>query len=286
MTKIFRQPAFPTAILLWMLMAGTLHSQIDVDLSIGNDRYVAGEPIRAIMDISNKSGQTITVGNIPGWADISVEQKSGGVALKTGSLSTTEGISIASGKRYKIPVDLTQLYLLHQPARYSVKLNLNVVGWNQPFTAKEIIFDVVKGNLVWSQNFSTPTIRDSDGSLPTLTWNLITNSSKTGNHLLVQVDQKEEGKILRTIPVCKLLSFSSPEARVDPISNLHILCQYGQNTFTYNVYNPIGELLVRLTYQAAPAKPTLEYNQDGLVEVKGGIRVAMDTDYLPDLASK
>ncbi len=257
-------------------------AQIEVELSMTGDQFVIGEPVFAMVEVTNNAGKPVTIGNFPGWMDVTVESKGGGVTPRLGSLSATDGVEIQSGRSFKIPFEVTDLYVLNKRARYEIKTSLRIVGWESAFSSNEIHFDLVEGKLLWSMDYSSPMLVDENGSQEVHSYSLISCAGKDGRRLVVQIKDTDYGKVVRSVPVCRMVSFSKPEARIDQRSNLHLLCQYGRSYFTYNVYNPKGDLMVRLTYQAAPARPSLGTNEEGLIIVEGGFRVPMDTDYLPE----
>ena len=266
---------------MWFVATASVHAQIELEMSTVGDRFVVGEPVYASIKISNNAGKPIRVGNFPGWMDIAIENKSGGLTTRTSSLAATQGVIVESGKSTDIPIEITELYKLDKRSRYQAKATLRVPGWDQAFSSKEIFFDLVEGNKLWSQKYSSPMLRTAEGGQRVYSYNLIASQGSDGRRLIVQIKDTTYERIVRSVPVCKMVSFSKPEARIDQVSNLHLLCQYGQSYFTYNIYSPVGELLLRMTYQSAPARPTLETDAEGLIIVQGGLRIPMDTDYLP-----
>lgn len=271
----------------WMVMVAwmmpmVVSGQIELSVKLSDDRILQGEPLFAFIEIENNAGKPILIGNQPGWLDVDIDQKVGGIALKTGSLAATKGVTISPGQAQSIPVRIDELYNLLTAARYTLMATLKVDGWSQTFKSKEYFFDVVTGTTIWNRAYSAPGLTGLNGQTGVFTYNLVTTAGANGKKLLFQIKDTDPVRILRTVPICKMISFSKPEAMIDPASNLHILCQYGRISFTYNIYNPRGELLVRTTYQTNPAKPFLHANSEGIIEVRGGKRVAMETDFLPD----
>lgn len=256
-------------------------SQIEVAMNLSDNRIIQNEPIYATVSVTNNSGKPIKVGNIPNWLDIDVNQKVDGVAIKTGSLVITDGVEILPGKTLPIPIRVDELYQLSSVSRYTIQATLRVNEWNTPFAGKESYFDVVKGTTIWSKAYSSPGLKGLNGQKGVFTYNLVTNVGAGRRKLLFQIKDSDPVRILRTVPVVKMISFSKPEAMIDPASNLHILCQYGRTDFTYNIYSPTGDLILRLTYRPNPAKPYLYKNAEGIIEVRGGKRIPSETDYLP-----
>jgi len=59
---------------------------------------------------------------------------------------------------------------------------------------------------------------------------------------------------------------------VDKLSELHVLFADGPHTYTYTVFNPDGELLVRQSYDYVASRPRLKADEDGKISVTGGVR--------------
>jgi hypothetical protein len=75
--------------------------------------------------------------------------------------------------------------------------------------------------------------------------------------------------------------------QLDKFSNLHVLHQSGQNSFTYCTMNPFGQIanLQRHDYYG-DSRPRLVMDDSGRISVRGGNRVVTDTDVPPpDVAS-
>jgi hypothetical protein len=85
-------------------------------------------------------------------------------------------------------------------------------------------------------------------------------------------------KAYRVLPIGPMLSFSRPEAQVDQMSDLHVLFQSGPHSFSYHVFNPDGEPLLRQTYIYEAARPRLHASGEGKVAVIGGVRQVTSVD--------
>ena len=69
-----------------------------------------------------------------------------------------------------------------------------------------------------------------------------------------------------------MVSFSHPEGQVDKSSNLHVLYANGPHSYSYTVFNPDGDIVVRETYDYTASRPRLHVDQEGKISVAGGVR--------------
>ena len=86
-------------------------------------------------------------------------------------------------------------------------------------------------------------------------------------------------------PLGALVSFSTPEASLDKLSNLHVLFQNGGRSFLYTVVAPDGEPIIRQTWDQTTGRPRLVSETDGRVIVRGGARRILLSDLPPPLVA-
>jgi hypothetical protein len=90
--------------------------------------------------------------------------------------------------------------------------------------------------------------------------------------LYVRFTDGAGNRILRTVAIGPMHSFSRPEPHVDKDSNLHVVYADGPHTSSYTVFNPDGELIRRQTYDFGESRPRLRLDEDGNYAIVGGIR--------------
>jgi hypothetical protein len=96
--------------------------------------------------------------------------------------------------------------------------------------------------------------------------------------MYVQVSDESERQIFKVRALGPMVSFSQPEARLDPRSRLHVIWQSGARVFTYTIVNPDGDIVWQENYDYFNTRPRLQTDDAGNVTVLGGVRRVKPTD--------
>jgi hypothetical protein len=99
--------------------------------------------------------------------------------------------------------------------------------------------------------------------------------------LYLRLTEVDGARVIKVFPLGPMVSFGSPEHQIDKESQLHVLYQNGARSFSYNVINPDGDLVLRQTYDYTGSRPRLELSKDNKVVVAGGVRRIAASD-LPE----
>ncbi|HEX4342114.1 MAG TPA: hypothetical protein VH255_01910, partial [Verrucomicrobiae bacterium] len=142
-------------------------------------------------------------------------------------------------------------------------------------TPKE--FDLIDGTRLWEQTFGLPSTNSAE---PVMRKYILQQANYLKKiTLYLRLADADEMHVIRLFPIGPLLSFSRPEPQVDEQSNLHLLYQSGPHSFSYIVYDPNAELLLRQTYAYGSMRPKLSRDPSGKVFVLGGVRILSLDDY-------
>jgi hypothetical protein len=256
-------------------------SQVGVEVKLDNEQFLSGEAVRATVRISNNSGQPLHLGMEEGWLTFSIQSSGGGVVAKLGDVPVTGEIVLESAKVGIKHVDLAPYFALEQPGNYQVVANVRIKAWNYEATSSPKAFDIVPGAKLWEQEVGVPSTNAN--AVPELRKYVLQQANYLKNRLglYLRVSDATTGRPLRVFPIGRLLSFSQPEAQVDKISDLHLLYQDGPRSFSYTVFNPEGDLLVRQSYDYYNTRPRLRPDVDGNIVVFGGMRHFTPNDEPP-----
>jgi hypothetical protein len=256
-------------------------SQVGVEITLDHDQFLSGEAVEVAARITNRSGQPLHLGTEEGWLSFSLESAGGGVVAKLGDVPVMGEFVLDSAKVAIKRVDLAPYFALEPPGHYSVVANLRVKAWNYEVASPPKGFDVVRGATLWEQEVGVPSTNVS--AVPELRKYVLQQANYLKNRLglYLRVSDATTGRALRVLPIGRLLSFSQPEAQVDKVSNLHLLYQEGPHSFSYTVFNPAGDLLVRQTYDYYNTRPRLRPDANGDIVVFGGMRRLTPEDEPP-----
>jgi len=274
---------------LWLcLLAASLSpvsAQITVEVLQDQDQFLPGEALQVAVRITNRSGQTLRLGGDDNWLTFGVESMAGSVVRKTGEAPVPREVTIVeSSKRATIRVDLAPYFALNQPGRYLITATVRIPDWPReipPSPGKA--FDIIEGAKLWEQEFGLPPSPGATNAIPEVRKYILqqANYIKGKLRLYLRVTDGSGSKTFRVFPIGTLFSFSRPEFQVDKLSRLHCLYENGPHAFSYTIFDPDGDLLVRQTYDFKTTRSRLKVDAEGNISVTGGSRRVTASDVPP-----
>jgi hypothetical protein len=271
--------------LLFMLgiMAGwvwTGAAQVTVEVVLDQQQYLPSESLPVAVKITNRSGQTIHLGEDPLWLTFSVESEDGFVVIKNGDAPVVEPFDLESGQMATKRVDLEPWFTLNKAGRYHVVATLRIKDWSAEEASAPSFFDVINGVTIWSQEIGLPVPPGAASNVPEVRlYSLVkANYLKSQLRLYAEVSDPGDARIYKVVNVGPLVSFSQPEAQVDRTGNLQVLYQSGGTLFSYTVLDPNGEFVSREIFDYVNSRPRLSVNTNGDLTVIGGVRRLKPTE--------
>jgi hypothetical protein len=262
-------------VLGWMLLTlVSAPAQVSVEVVLDQEQFLPSESVPVAVRITNRSGQTLHFGADANWLTFSVESADSFVVIKNSEVPVTGEFDLDSSQMAIKHVDLAPYFVLSQAGHYRIIATLRIKQWNTEVASPPKGFDVINGAKLWSQDFGLPAPAGVTNQAPEVRrYSLIeANYLKSQLRLYVQVSDESEARVFKVSAVGRLVSFSQPEAKLDRLSNLHVLYQSGAQAFTYSVVNPNGDILQREMYDYANSRPRLTVNDNGEIAVVGGVR--------------
>jgi hypothetical protein len=266
-----------TLFLMLGMLAGIITSspaQVTLEVVLDQKQFLPGESLPVAVKITNLSGQSLHLGAEPNWLTFSVESADGFVVLKNAEVPVLGEFDLASSQMATKRVDLQPYFTLTRVGRYHIVATLRIKDWGAEESSTPVYFDVINGVLLWSQEFGLPAAGGDTGRAPDMRrYSLIkANYQNMQLRLFVQVSDPVDARIYSMQPIGPLVSFSQPEAQVDPQSQLHVLYQSSGSLFNYTVLNPDGAIATRELYDYISRRPRLGVDDQGKVVVIGGVR--------------
>ena len=152
----------------------------------------------------------------------------------------------------------------------------------QAFALRPKSFDVIEGAKLWEQDFGVPPAPGVTNPVPEIRKYTLQQANYIRGQLRLYLRVIETtGKVVRVVPLGVMLSFSRPEAQIDQFSRLHVLYQDRPQSYSYMVFNPDGEMLVRQTYDYVSGRPRLQLIDQSQIVVAGGSRRVLPSDIPP-----
>ena len=262
-----------------------LSAQVKVEVVLNQEQFLPSETLQVEVQVANRSGQTLHLGGDPGWLTFSVEGHDSHVVPRTGIVPVVGEFTLPSSKRALKRVDLAPYFSLTKAGHYSVTATVTIKEWKEQFVSKPAEFDIIDGTPIWEQEVGVPNAARATNRPPELRKYALQEANYLKQLMLYLQVTDDAGRIYKVFPIGPMLSFGQPEARVDNVSNLHVLYQDGPHSFSYTEFTPNGDLILRQTYDYT-TRPRFAFDKDNRLQVIGGRRRIMPNDVPPPKTSK
>jgi hypothetical protein len=255
-----------------VLTAFLASAQVSVSVSLDQEHFLPGESVPVDVHINNRSGQTLHLGADDIWLSFMVESKDGSVVSKKSDPPVYGPFDLGTAETATKRVDLAPYFGLVHDGGYKVTATVHIQNWNTDISSSPQDFNVIHGAELWSQSFGVPDSHPGNAPPDVRQYTLIeANYLRDQLRLYVQVTDQSSANVVKVRAIGPMISFGSPEAQLDPASDLHILYQDGASTFIYAVVNPNGEIIRRDKYDYVNARPRLHQDDSGQISVFGGV---------------
>lgn len=264
------------AVLLCCARIACAQELLKVEVLLDQHQYLPNEPMEAKVRITNQSGQALEFGKDEEWLTFAIEGARNQRVPKIGKVPVGGAFIAETQKRTTAKFELAPYFDLTELGNYTLTASVMIKEWGKIFVSEPLRFDLVRGTTVWKQEFGIP---DSTGGPPIVRKYMLVQSRNAEQlTLYLRLTDASENRNYKVVPVGPLLTFGSPDQRLDRVNNLHVLHQNGRQTYNYCVYDPVGELILRQTYQIT-GRPKLVIGEAGDVRVVGGSRTVAATDF-------
>ena len=260
----------------------SLSAQVTVEVVLDQDQFLPAELLVATVRITNRSGQTLALGQTPDWLTFSVGAREGFVVSKGDEVPVTGEFVLESSKVATKRVNLAPHFSLTKPGRYSVTASVRIQQWDREFSSQPKSFDIIHGIKLWEQDFGVPQPAGTGTTSPEVRKYALQQANYLKElKLYVRLTDAAETQVYRVFPLGALVSFGRPEPQVDKEGNLHVLFQTGARSFSYCVINPEGQMIVQQTHDYTSTRPRLQVDAAGKFTVTGGARRVTADDLPP-----
>jgi len=273
-------------IFLFAILCGALQAQVTVEVTADQEQFLPGEDLPVAVRITNRTGRTLRLGASDDWLTFSIEGQDGpsDIVSRTGDVPVAGEFDLESSKVAIKRVNLAPYFSLNKQGRYGVIATLHIPNAGAvEIVSNPKLFYVVEGARIWEREFGIPA---ADGGASEIRKYVLQQSSQAKGQLrlYLRVTDASGSKTLKIFPIGTLLSFSRPNPQLDRDSNLHLLFQSGPTTFSYTVFNPNGDLVIRQTHDFLNnSRPRLLSDAEGNIRVKGGMRRESLKDFPPKI---
>lgn len=268
----------------WLAVPASGFSQkIKIDLTNERDHFLAGEPIRLAVKISNFSGRPLVLGLDNEWLSFTIIGPNRKPLDRLQELPVQGPFEVPSGAVTSRLYELTSSFDFTEPGPYAVTASVQVKDWNEAFrTAYPKKIELVRGIKLVEQEVGIPAVPGAPASPPeSRRFALLQVRHNQQLYLYFRLADASGSKILRVFPLGPLVAFGRPEFQIDRNSYLHVLYQTSARTFTYCALNPNGDLFIRQSHEYVTNRPTFATDRVGDVLITGGRRRFVASDIPP-----
>jgi hypothetical protein len=254
---------------LLLLGTGSTQAQLAASLQIPKKQNVTGEPVIAVVTITNHSGRELIFqsdGRFQ-WLDFNV-RKSSGNPVNPKARVLFGPMKIAAGQTLAREVDLTQHFQLAEPGNFTVSATISSPGQDTTgTTTNRAFFNLVNGRIYWSQKVG---IQGRIGK--TREFRILNHSGESRSQIYAQIVDDSTGQFVRTFLLGDLLMLRKPLCTVDGQQRMHVMFLATPSMWVHCVVDTDGKLVNRQIHQRGPqGDPQLLTLGDGTVQVANSI---------------
>jgi hypothetical protein len=252
-----------------LAMVGLAQAQLATSLRLSKVQYLSGEPIIAVVSITNHAGRDILFqgDSRRPWLDFVITNTPGDSVTPTGR-SGFGVMKISAGQTLSRQVDLSSLFQLADPGNYSATATIRMPGQGgETVTTNRILFTVSPGRPYWTQKVGT-----TGRSGKTREFRILNFSGDRKSQLYAQVLDGRTGLPIRTFSLGEALLLRKPSVTVDKKQRMHVLFLATPSAWLHCQVDTDGKLVERAIHQCGPqGDPLLITAPDGSVSVSNSV---------------
>jgi hypothetical protein len=256
-------------LLLLVMVTSAANAQISASLRLNKSQYVAGEPVVAIVTITNHAGRELAFhgDGRRGWLDFNIRNRSGQAVSGRGR-QDFGAMRIAAGQTLQREVDLSSHFMLHEQGNFSVAATIrSQADATISAATNRVIFTLNPGRVFWSQQVGVPNRRNQVREYRVLQFN-----GNQRSQLYAQVVDHQTGLPMRTFVMGDALSVRKPSVTVDKNQRMHVLFLATPTMWVHYIIDLEGNVANRDIHQrGSHGDPRLVTFADGSVQVANSI---------------
>lgn len=251
------------------LMAGSAHAQLVASMRLSKSQYIAGEPVVAIVTITNHSGGNLVLQSRDRvqWLDF-VVKNSNGEPVSSPPVKNFGALQIGAGQSMAREVDLTKHFRLMDPGNFSVSAVVRMPsGEDNATVTNRLMFNINPGRPYWTQKVGVPGKPNE-----TREYRILNFNGDQKSQLYAQVINTRTGIPIQTFLLGESLSLRKPVVTVDRNQRMHILFLATPSMFVHCQVDIDGRLADRKIHQrAGQGDPQLVTSPTGEVMVVNSV---------------
>ncbi len=252
------------------IAAGAVSAQISAQLQLNKTQYIAGEPVVALLTVTNHAGRELVFhgDGRRDWLDFHVRDRNGN-PVNQSKRGAFGAMRIAAGQSLQRQVNLSEYYFLNEPGNFSVAAAIRTLGGDNSvnITTNRVIFTLNPGRIYWSQKVGVPGRRNQ-----TREYRVLQTSNNQRSQLYAQIVDDRTGLPMRTFNLGDSLSIRRPSVTVDKQQRMHVMFISTPTMWVHYIVDLEGNVVNRDIHQRGPqGDPRLVTMSDGTVLVSNSI---------------
>jgi hypothetical protein len=269
-----------------LVSLGCVSAQVTIELSLDQEQYLPGESLPVIVRITNRSGQTLTLGEDQDWLKFSVESRDVPVVVRNGEAPVVEQIILESAHAAIKRVNIEPYFNLKNGGHYTVSATVLIRDWGKQINSAPVAFDIIHAAILRELEFGVPLPPGESNRPPEVRKYSLFQANYLQKLMLYFQLSEASGKHNKVFPLGRMLNMNLQDTQLDRASNLHLLYQIGAHSSCYTEIDPDGNLLKRQTYEFT-THPRLKYDEKENIFVVGATRAERPDDLpKPDPTAK
>ncbi|MDX2226798.1 MAG: hypothetical protein SFY92_06895 [Verrucomicrobiae bacterium] len=244
-----------------------LHAQVGVRLEFPRNEFLTYETIPAEVTLHNNSAETVTLRGteMNRWLNFRIRDNHDNIIARAGDFREDKDLVLEPGQQAARIINLTRLYGLRRPGRYSVRAE--VTANNTTVSPSKFIF-IEEGIPLRRLKLH---YKDTETGKNDVTDVTLIEYPKTGEpRLYLRMESDTRNAVLCNISLMPLLMKETIQTQVDGESNLHILFRTGPRAFGYVAFDCQGRPIALDLYTNTNSNPSLKVTENREVLVEGG----------------
>ena len=254
---------------LAIALISAANAQLATSLSLTKQQYLAGEPVIAIVTITNHAGRelTFTSDGRMSWLDFILKDSRGDSVTPKGH-SQFGKMTIKAGESLSTKFDLSKSFVLTEQGNFSLSAVIHLPGSTDQGTGtNRVTFSQTPGRLYWSQSVGIP-----GRSGQTRQFRILNFAGDQKDELYAQIVDDRTGQFVRTFLLGDVLMLRKPMATVDRQQRMHVMFLATPTMWVHCEIDTDGKLVNREIHQrGATGDPMLLTFGDGSVRVSNSI---------------
>lgn len=254
---------------LAVVVAGVAQAQLSTSLRLNKKQYLAGEPVIAVVTITNHAGRLLTFASDgrTQWLSFTIKDRHGEPVTPKGR-DIFGKMTLRAGESMAREVDLSKCFKIGEAGNFTVSAMVHMPGDSGGSSAtNRVLFNQSPGVRYWSQKVGIP-----GKSGKTREFRVLNFSGDEKSQIYAQVIDDQTGQNVRTFLLGDLLMLRKPLVTVDRQQRMHVMFLATPTMWVHYQIDTDGKVVERQIHQrGSQGDPQLLTFADGTVRVANSI---------------